>query len=102
LSVGLRWQHLPQLDRSPNDSLQTLPVHSHDQFDVYGSWQFGQRWTLRGGIDNLLNADPEWVGATEAVTVNGVTGDPNHAIGAAGLNYDQIGRRIFFGVTMTL
>jgi outer membrane receptor protein involved in Fe transport len=67
-------------------------VHSHDQFDLFGSWQFGQKWALRGGIQNLLNADPEWVGATTT----------NNAIGTTSSNYDQIGRQIFFGVTMTL
>lgn len=92
LQVGMRWQHLPSLTTPPGSAPTAFGVHAHDQFDLFGSWQFGQRWSLRGGIDNLLNADPEWVGATTT----------NNAIGTTNSNYDQIGRRIFFGVTMTL
>ena len=92
LTVGMRWQHLPSLDTPPGSAPTAFGVHAHDQFDVFGSWQFGRKWSLRGGIDNLLNADPEWVGATTT----------NNAIGSTSTNYDQIGRRIFFGVTMTL
>ncbi len=92
LTVGTRWQHLPSLDLPPGSSPTSFGVHAHDQFDVFGSWQFGQKWAFRGGIDNLFNADPEWVGASTT----------NNAIGATNSNYDQIGRRIFFGITMTL
>ena len=92
LSVGMRWQHLPTLDPAPGAASTALGVDSHDQVDVFGSWQFGQRWALRGGIDNLTNADPEWVGRTTT----------NNAIGSTNAMYDQIGRRVFFGVTMTL
>lgn len=92
MSVGLRWQHLPSLDPSPGSSANSLPVHSHDQFDLFGSWSFGDRYQLRGGIDNLLNADPEWVGATTT----------NNAIGTTSSNYDQIGRRVYFGLQISL
>jgi iron complex outermembrane receptor protein len=92
LSVGLRWQHLPSLDPPPGSPGTVFGINSHDQFDVYGSWQFAQRWQLRGGIQNLLNTDPEWVARTST----------NNAIGTTNSNYDQIGRSIFFGVQMTL
>jgi outer membrane receptor protein involved in Fe transport len=64
LTVGLRWQHLPSLDPAPDAAPNTLGVDAHDQFDLYGSWSFGDRYQLRGGIDNLFNAEPEWVGRT--------------------------------------
>jgi iron complex outermembrane receptor protein len=92
MAVGLRWQHLPSLDPDPGAAADTLPVDSHDQFDVYGSWTFGDRYELRGGIDNLLNADPAVVGAT--------TTDNN--LGTTNSNYDQFGRRFFIGLTVSL
>ncbi|HEY8519413.1 MAG TPA: hypothetical protein VIN61_04990, partial [Gammaproteobacteria bacterium] len=65
---------------------------SHDQIDLFGSWTFGERLQLRGGIDNLLDADPEWVGATAT--------DRN--IGTTLPIYDQFGRRIFLGLQLAL
>jgi outer membrane receptor protein involved in Fe transport len=67
-------------------------VESHDQFDLYGSWSFGERYQLRGGIQNLLNAEPEWVGRTTT----------NNAIGSTSAIYDQVGRQVFVGLTVDL
>jgi iron complex outermembrane receptor protein len=92
LSIGMRWQHLPTLDVAPDAGATALGVDSHDQIDVFGAWTFGQRWSLRAGINNLTNADPEWTGRTTT----------NNAIGATNAIYDQIGRSVFVGVTMTL
>jgi iron complex outermembrane recepter protein len=92
ISVGMRMQYLPSLKPAPGSAANLLDVHSHEQIDVFGSWMFKQRWQLRGGIDNLLNEDPEWVGATTA----------NNAIGASSSNYDTIGRRMFLGLQVNL
>ena len=92
VSIGGRWQHLPQLGPAPGSSAALLPVLSHDQLDVFGSWTFKSHWQLRGGIDNALNADPEWVGRTTT----------NNAIGLTNANYDVLGRRIFLGVQLSL
>ncbi len=92
LSIGGRWQHLPQLGPAPGSSAASLPVLSHDQLDMFGSWNFKAHWQLRGGIDNLLNADPEWVVRTTT----------NNAIGMTNANYDMLGRRIFLGVQLSL
>ena len=92
LSIGARLQYLPSLNPAPGSSTSALPVESHEQLDLFGSWTFKQHWQLRGGIDNVLNADPEWVGRTTA----------NNAIGTTSLNYDVFGRRIFIGVQVTL
>ncbi|HET7133139.1 MAG TPA: hypothetical protein VFJ95_12865, partial [Gammaproteobacteria bacterium] len=91
-SIGLRWQHLPSLDVAPNAGPTALGVDSHDQLDLFGTWRFNERWSLRYGVDNLTNADPEWVGRSTT----------NNAIGSTNNLYDQIGRRLFFGLTMTL
>jgi outer membrane receptor protein involved in Fe transport len=92
LSVGVRWQHLPSVDPELSSQATALPIESHDQFDVYGSWTFKQRWQIRASIDNVFNADPEWVGRTST----------NSAIGSTNSNYDQIGRRAFVGVRLSL
>jgi iron complex outermembrane receptor protein len=92
MSIGLRWQHLPQIDPSPSAAPDTRPTNSHNQFDVFGSWTFGDRYRFRWGIDNLLNADPEWVGATSM----------DNNIGSTNSNYDQIGRRVFLGLTVDM
>jgi iron complex outermembrane receptor protein len=91
-SVGLRWQHLPELDVAPGSAANTFGPDSHDQIDVFGTWRFSDRIFLRGGIDNLTNADPEIVGRT---TVNNNKGNTNS-------NYDQFGRRIFLGLSISL
>jgi iron complex outermembrane receptor protein len=92
LGIGGRWQHLPQLGPAPDSSAAALPVLSHDQLDVFGSWNFKAHWQLRGGVDNLLNADPAWVGRTTT----------NNAIGMTNANYDVLGRRVFLGVQLSL
>ena len=89
--VGLRWQHLPGLSTPPGSGTAALGVKSHDQLDLFGHWNFSERFTLRAGIDNLLDADPEVVGATTT----------NNALGATSSAYDQIGRRFYFGLQAT-
>ena len=89
--VGLRWQHLPSLDTPPGSSTAALGVKSHDQLDLFGSWNYNERYTFRAGIDNLMNADPEVVGATTT----------NNALGSTSSAYDQIGRRFFFSLKAT-
>jgi outer membrane receptor protein involved in Fe transport len=91
-SVGVRWQHQPALDPAPGSAANVLGVDSHDQFDLFATWRPTDRLTLRSGIDNLTNEDPEWVNVTTV----------NNNIGATNSDYDQIGRRYFFGLTLAL
>lgn len=85
LSLGLRWQHLPGLDPAPGSPPTTFGVQKHDQFDLFGRWAISSVYEVRAGIDNLLNADPEVVGATTT----------NNSLGTTSPNYDTIGRRFF-------
>jgi len=89
LSIGLRWQHLPSLDTPPGSAVTAFGVESHDQIDLFGRWSFGEHYELRAGIDNLINGNPEVVGANST----------NNALGSTNSNYDQIGRRFYLGVT---
>ena len=92
LAVGARFQYLPSIKPVPGSAANALPVDSYNRLDFFGSWTFKQHWQLRGGIDNALNVDPVWVGATTI----------NNAIGTTNANYDQIGRRVYLGVQVTL
>jgi outer membrane receptor protein involved in Fe transport len=87
-STGLRWQHLPAVDRDPLGSADAFGVDSHDQFDLFGRWSINKRYEVRAGIDNLLNADPEVTGASST----------NASLGTTNANYDTFGRRFFVAV----
>ena len=87
--VGLRWQHLPSVIPPPGSAATAFGIDSHDQVDLFGRWSFLDRYQLRVGIDNLLNAEPEIVGANAT----------NNARGATNSTYDQIGRRFFVGLS---
>ena len=90
--LGLRWQHLPTIEPQPGASVDLQGVDSHDQLDLFADWSFRDRYTLRAGIDNLTDAEPEVVGATST----------NNALGSTSVNYDPFGRRFFVGLTVAL
>lgn len=88
-SIGFRWQHLPGVSPDPTTaSSGTLGVASHNQVDLFARWTINDTFELRGGIDNLLDAWPEWVGANPQ----------NKAVGTTTEDYDTIGRRFYLGV----
>jgi outer membrane receptor protein involved in Fe transport len=91
-ALGLRWQHLPEIDPSPDAADDVIGVDSHDQLDLFANWTINDRYTLRAGIDNLLDEDPEIVGATPF----------DNNLGGTNSNYDQFGRRLFLGLTIGL
>lgn len=91
-SIGVRWQHLPSIDRTPSQSSDIFGVKSHDQFDLYSNISVGDTYQLRFGIDNLLDEDPEIVGASST--------DAN--LGTTNGNYDAFGRRVYVGFRVSL
>jgi len=90
--VGMRWQHLPSIEPAPDAAADVRGVDSHDQLDLFANWMINERFSLRAGIDNLLDQDPEIVGATPF----------NNNLGGTNSNYDQFGRRYFMGLNITL
>jgi iron complex outermembrane receptor protein len=84
-SGGLRWMHLPALDRSPSDASDVKGVDSYDLFDLFASYVIADNIQLRGGIDNLFYTKPNPVGASST--------DAN--LGSAGPNEDIFGRRFY-------
>jgi outer membrane receptor for ferrienterochelin and colicin len=55
---------------------------------MFARWTINDTFELRGGIDNLMDAWPVWVGANAST----------NAIGATTNDYDTIGRRFSLGV----
>jgi outer membrane receptor protein involved in Fe transport len=91
-SLGLRWQHVPEIDRTPSQSADIFGVKTHDQFDLFSNWSFGDNYQLRFGIDNLLDEDPEVVGASST----------DNNLGSTNGNYDPFGRRVYVGLRVSL
>jgi len=95
-NVGLSWQHLPAVE---NQAFATNPrttvqgAGSYDLLDLSTHWTVNDTVSLRLGVDNLLNREPEVVGRNPGVTnANGTTN--------AGY-YDLLGRRAYLGMKLT-
>ncbi len=92
LSVGLNWMHLPSIHNAAYAMDHTTPIQgagSYDNFGMFAGWQVTGNITVRGGIDNLLNREPEVVGYTPGVT---------NALGSTASGfYDLLGRRYYAG-----
>jgi outer membrane receptor protein involved in Fe transport len=91
-NLGLRWIHLPEIKNgtyATNPETTILPTDSYNRFDFFGNWGITDSMSLRFGIDNLFDADPELVGV-----------DPgeNNALGSTNQGYyDVLGRRYYVG-----
>jgi outer membrane receptor for ferrienterochelin and colicin len=94
-SVGLEWRHLPSVANSAKATTPTTTIQgagSYDLFDLSASWSLNRTVTLRAGVDNLLDRDPEIVGYNAGVT---------NAKGATAPGYyDILGRRYYAGVKL--
>ena len=77
----------------------TLPVKSHDLFDLFGRMAINARYELRAGIDNLLDKDP---GRFNATLVPGNPAASNNALGSSVVGQDTFGRRFYVAVKVAL
>jgi outer membrane receptor for ferrienterochelin and colicin len=91
-TLGFRWQHLPAAGPDPSTPNQVGAANAYNNVDFFTSYALTDAITLRGGIDNLMNAWPVWIGANASTT----------AIGATDANYDTIGRRFYLGVKVKM
>jgi iron complex outermembrane recepter protein len=93
--MNLNWRHLPSIRNAAaatNPRTTVQGAGSYNLFDLTAGWTLNKTVTLRFGIDNLLNADPEIVGRNPGV---------NAARGTTVANfYDPLGRRFFAGVKL--
>ncbi len=92
LSISLNWRYLPDIKPNgyaDNPLTPGLPTDSYNLFGLSGGWDFPGNIRIRAGIDNLLNADPEVVGATP----------DNNALSSTNTGrYDPLGRRGFVAI----
>jgi iron complex outermembrane recepter protein len=137
-SFGLRWRHLPSVQvaaRATEDAIKAnnaaaaagaaLPILSYtpitneaapayDAFDLSANWNITENFTVRAGIDNVLDTQPAItgkangypVGTTLSGVCNGAPGCVNpgaYSLGTTGQGttnggyYDVLGRRYFLG-----
>lgn len=103
-SLGLQWRYLPSIqDESAarNPATRILGVGSYQSFNLFANYTFNERFSLRAGIDNLLDEEPLIVG-TRPPGANGPTdvGDRNAEVTRADY-YDVLGRRAYVGLKMS-
>jgi len=92
LSISLNWRYLPDIKPNgyaDNPLTPAFSTNSYNLFGLSGGWDFPGNIRMRAGIDNLLNADPEVVGATP---------DNNALINTNTGRYDPLGRRGFVAI----
>lgn len=92
-NLGLTWRHLDEAQsaaaaQSPNTTIQG--PGSYDIFNFYSSYNWNN-YTVRFGIDNLFDTDPELTQSNPA------GGDTNTDVTSPGL-YDLLGRRYYLGL----
>jgi len=91
VSAGVRWQHLPGLAAPPGASPGELGAGEYNLYSLFARWEISDQVAVRGGIDNLFDAWPRWVGAIPGY---------NNAVGTTNENYDTIGRRFYVGINV--
>jgi iron complex outermembrane receptor protein len=95
-SIGLRHNFLPEIENqayATNKATTIRPTDSYNNFSAFGSYTYNEQLTFRGGVDNLLDADPEIVGYNPGVTNAKGSTSPGY--------YDPIGRRYYLAVEMS-
>jgi iron complex outermembrane receptor protein len=93
-NIGLQWRYLPSIKdesaaRNPNTAV--YPVGSYQSFNLFAGYMVNDKISLRMGIDNLTDVQPNIVGAR--------AGDNNAEVTRADY-YDILGRRAYVGVKM--
>jgi outer membrane receptor protein involved in Fe transport len=103
LQFSLNWRYFGgvSLDNNSNEPLigggvfnpvnARLPARNY--FDVSAQWTYHDRYTIRGGINNVFDQDPPLVSTGGDVAVAD-TGLPNSFT-----TYDLVGRRLFISLT---
>jgi outer membrane receptor protein involved in Fe transport len=88
----LTWQHLSDIDSEASASQPTTTIQgagAYDMFNLNASYNW-ENYSLRVGIDNLFDEDPE--------TINNNPGiDSNSNSTNAGF-YDTLGTRYYIGL----
>ena len=114
-SVQLRHQFWPEVDPAACGTPTATPVscgnallagggvqENYMLWDLSASYQFGENYTLRVGVENLFDEEPPLVNANPFQLPFGIPATHAGAGlgGAAGATYDPLGRLGFVSITM--
>jgi outer membrane receptor protein involved in Fe transport len=91
-NMNLRWRHLPSIKHLQQVTIPTapfVPTDAYDMFDFSGRYTFSEKVSLRFGVDNVFDKQPE---RTFEDNLTSAYGNTN-----AGF-YDILGRRYYLGV----
>ncbi len=105
-TVGLQWQHKPSIKSAAaatNETTNVAGAPAYDLFNLSFRLQVLDNVAIRGGIDNLFDKQPPYVG----YFLDDVLGDGTPRFGRAASPYDAseydiLGRRFFIGATVKL
>ena len=90
VAAMLRWRHLPSIVNATNPLI--YPTGAYDLLDTSVNWNITEKYQVRAGIDNLLNADPPVTTATPAAGINNASSGAGSTYPSA---YDVLGRRFY-------
>jgi len=99
VDVSLQWRYFDSvtIDNADSNPLLTGPYNDVDKeldsqnyFDLAASWTFAEKFTIRGGINNVTDEDPPLSAQVGAGFGNGNTYPQV---------YDAFGRYVFMGLT---
>lgn len=93
-ALGVGWRYLDAIESAAFSSSPTTTIQgtsSYNMFNLYGSYDW-DRYTVRFGVDNLLDEDPRIIGANPAA------GDTNSDQTLPAI-YDIVGQRYYLGFT---
>jgi iron complex outermembrane receptor protein len=96
LDFGLSWRHLDSAASAASATVPATTIQGPGSYDMFNfnSTYTWDNYTLRFGIDNLLDEEPE---LTQSNPLGAGGGDTDSDVTSAGL-YDTLGRRWYVGV----
>ncbi|MFC4254492.1 TonB-dependent receptor domain-containing protein [Croceibacterium xixiisoli] len=105
-NIGLQWQHKPSVKsvQSATDTATTVAgAPAYSLFNLNFRYDVMENVAIRGGIDNLFDVSPPYVG----FFTDDVTGDARTRFNQAAnpylpSQYDVLGRRFYLGVNFKL
>jgi outer membrane receptor for ferrienterochelin and colicin len=105
--LALNWQHLPSIRSASyvTDPLTTTRgADSYDVFALTGNWNITSSFAISGGVDNLLDKEPNRQGAGQVFTIPVENGGGTTVVNGSGSTtanyYDVLGRRYFVNVKL--
>ena len=90
-SISLTWRHIGEVEMQNGATTRIdYKFDAENYFDLSGNWEIKDGVTVRGGVNNVLDDDPQ-LSRSVGTTGNGNTYPQT---------YDSFGRYVFMGVTL--